>query len=91
MAKNLKAIAQEINDAPAPEDSRDMLTMLGIPESEQTNAALFVASVFREACKGNVKAIEKWQELTKPDVVDLAEVKQTALAAVLGQREKVAR
>lgn len=86
MAKSLKEYAQLINDAPAPEDSLELLASLGITGEDATNAALYVACVFREACKGDQKAAEHWEDLIKPDVVELSEATQTALEAVLSRR-----
>lgn len=82
----IKEIAMAINDSPAPEESREMLATLGITGEDATNAALYVASVFKEACNGNQKAADRWETFIKPDVVELSEATQTALEAVLSRR-----
>ena len=59
--KLLREFALIINDAPVQAEAREGLARLGIKEKDMTNAALVVAGVFRQAYKGDMKAVEKWE------------------------------
>lgn len=43
------------------------LRTIGFKPKELTNNALIVASVFSNAVNGDMKAVEKWQELTNSE------------------------
>jgi hypothetical protein len=60
-AKLLREYALAINNAPAPAEAREGLARLGIKEKDMTNAALIVAGVYRQAYKGDMRAVEKWE------------------------------
>ena len=63
--KTMAEIAKQIAAAPPSKKSKEVLKELGIKSSEATNAAVVTASVFRQAAKGSIPAIEKWQQLTE--------------------------
>lgn len=63
---NMREIARQIASAPVTNDkTRTQLERFGIDDESMTNDAMVVAGVFQQAVKGDVKAIEKWQELTE--------------------------
>lgn len=47
------------------ENAKRQLAQLGMDEEDMTNNAMVVAGVMKAAAKGNVQAIDKWQELTE--------------------------
>lgn len=46
------------------ERARETLRDLGYSKDDLTNNALVVAAIFRSAVAGDMKAVDKWQELT---------------------------
>lgn len=60
--KTLKQLAKIINEAPVQEAAKAGLEKLGLDDKDMTNAALIVASVFRAAYEGDMKAVEKWEK-----------------------------
>lgn len=61
-AKTLRQLAKIINEAPVQEAAKAGLEKLGLDDKDMTNAALIVASVFRAAYEGDMKAVEKWEK-----------------------------
>ena len=47
------------------EDARAALAAAGVTDEEMTNSALVVFGVFRAAVQGDMKAVEKWQQLAE--------------------------
>ena len=69
-AKTLAELAKAIaNGTPSAKNS-EALAKLGVPEDEQTNAAVVAAAVFHQAATGNIPAVEKWQQLTEDSAHD---------------------
>lgn len=68
--KSRSELARLIAEKPASAQDRDKLAQLGITEDDATNDAAIVASVFEWAKKGNIQAVEKWEQYTKEDGKD---------------------
>lgn len=63
---SMAQLARQIADSPITSDkTKRTLEALGIEDEDLTNSAVVVASVFKGATSGDIKAIEKWQELTE--------------------------
>jgi PBSX family phage terminase large subunit len=62
--KTLSELARMIADNPAPDNVKRKLVQLGIDEENADNNAAVAASVYRSALKGNMLAVEKWEQLT---------------------------
>ena len=63
---SMAQLARLIADSPITSDkTKRTLEALGIEDEDLTNSAVVVASVFKGATSGDIKAIEKWQELTE--------------------------
>ena len=63
---SMAQLARQIASAPiTSEKTRRTLESLGIEDEEMNNNALIVASVFKGATSGDIKAVEKWQELSE--------------------------
>lgn len=60
------------------------LRELGFDDENLTNNALIVASVFANAVQGDMKAVEKWQELTGTVIED--EKESDEIADILSER-----
>ena len=68
--KTLSDLAKMIADTPAPDAARRKLEQIGIEAEDASNNAVIVASVYSKAVKGNMQAVEKWEQLvaeTKED------------------------
>ena len=68
--KTLSDLAKMIADNPAPDAARIKLEQIGIEAEDASNNAVIVASVYSKAVKGNMQAVEKWEQLvaeTKED------------------------
>ena len=63
--KSMSDLAKMIADNPASAKNKKMLSNMGIPEENATNNAVVVASVFTGALSGDMKAVDKWQQLTE--------------------------
>ena len=60
-------IALTMANAPIQKQSSiDTLRDLGIADEDMIQSTLVVASVFKSALKGDMKAVDKWSELTEP-------------------------
>lgn len=69
--KTLSDLAKMIADNPAPDAARRKLEQIGIESEDASNNAVIVASVYSKAVKGNMQAVEKWEQLvaeTKEDI-----------------------
>ncbi len=62
--KSLSELAKLIADSPVSAKNKKELEKLGISEEDATNNAAVCAGVFGAAVKGNIQAVDKWQELT---------------------------
>lgn len=70
-ASTMAQIAKQISNSPiAKESVKKTLSQLGIDDEEMVNGTVVVASVYKQACKGDPKAVEKWQELTEQNKTD---------------------
>lgn len=68
--KTLSDLAKMIADTPAPDAARRKLEQIGIEAEDASNNAVIVASVYSKAVKGNMQAVEKWEQFvaeTKED------------------------
>ena len=63
---SMRELARQIASSPITSAKTiAQLENIGIENESMTNDAMVVAGVFQQAFKGDVKAIEKWQELTE--------------------------
>lgn len=59
-------LARQIAAAPIQsQKTRMQLEQMGISDEDMNNGAMVVAGVFQGAVKGDIKAVDKWQELTE--------------------------
>lgn len=58
-------LARQIAATPASKSTKKVLKELGVPASEATNNAVVTASIYKAAVKGNMQAVDKWQQLTE--------------------------
>ena len=66
--KTLRELASIMAAAPIESKAtRKRLAKLGFEEDEMTNDALVTQALFYKALEGDVKAIEKWEELTSTE------------------------
>lgn len=63
--KSLSDLAKAIAENPANASSKKRLAKIGIADEDATNNARIVAAVFDKAVKGNIMAIEKWEQLVE--------------------------
>ena len=76
--KTMAQFASMIAKAPVEDDNaRDALRAAGINDEDMINSALVVFGVFRQAVLGDMKAVEKWQELTEQKTEKTSENKIT--------------
>lgn len=67
--KTLRELASIIAAAPVESTAtRKKLAKMGFEEEDMTNDALVTQALFNKALEGDVKAIEKWEELTSTEV-----------------------
>lgn len=67
--KTLRELASIIAAAPVESSAtRKKLAKMGFEEEDMTNDALVTQALFNKALEGDVKAIEKWEELTSTEV-----------------------
>ena len=63
---SMRELARQIATTPiSSTKTRAQLENIGIEDDSMTNDAMVVAGIFQSAVKGNIQAIEKWQELTE--------------------------
>lgn len=66
--KKLSTIAQSVAGNPIPKTAtkgRSALESMGVAPEDMTCDALIVSGVYRKACQGDTKAVEKWEEWQK--------------------------
>ena len=64
--RTMAQFAKMIAKAPVTdEDAKEALRGAGIEDEEMINAALVVFGVYRAAIMGDMKAVDKWQQLTE--------------------------
>lgn len=68
--KTLSDLAKMIADNPAPDAARRKLELMGIEAEDASNNALIAASVYSKAIKGNMQAVEKWEQLVADTKAD---------------------
>lgn len=67
--KTLRELASIMAAAPIESTAtRKKLAKMGFEEEDMTNDALVTQALFNKALEGDVKAIEKWEELTSTEV-----------------------
>lgn len=62
--KTLSELAKMIAENPAPAAAKKKLTKMGISDEDANNNACIVAAVYDKAVKGNMQAVDKWEQLT---------------------------
>lgn len=62
--KTLSELAKIIAENPAPTSAKKKLTKMGISNEDANNNACIVAAVYDKAVKGNMQAVDKWEQLT---------------------------
>ena len=64
--KTMADLAQLIAGAQVQNDNaREALAAAGVSDEDMTNSALVVFGVWRAAIQGDMKAVDKWQQLTE--------------------------
>lgn len=72
-----------IADNPAPDSTRTKLAKMGISDEDANNNAVVAASIYAKAIKGNMQAVDKWEQLVSVSKSD--ESKYELPARVLGK------
>ena len=81
--KKLSAIAATIAANPIPKDmkkGRAALERMGVADEDMTCDALVVAGVYSQACKGDTKAVEKWESWQQEDSEEGIDAREKALS-----------
>ena len=81
--KTLSELAKMIAENPAPTAAKKKLTKMGIYDEDANNNACIVAAVYDKAIKGNMQAVDKWEQLVAVSKSD--ESKYELPARVLGK------
>lgn len=81
--KTLSELAKMIAENPAPTAAKKKLTKMGISDEDANNNACIVAAVYNKAIKGNMQAVDKWEQLVSVSKSD--ESKYELPARVLGK------
>lgn len=81
--KTLSELAKMIAENPAPTAAKKKLTKMGISDEDANNNACIVAAVYDKAIKGNMQAVDKWEQLTAASKDD--DEKYELPARVLGK------
>lgn len=81
--KTLSELAKIIAENPAPTAAKKKLTKMGISDEDANNNACIVAAVYDKAIKGNMQAVDKWEQLVAVSKSD--ESKYELPARVLGK------
>lgn len=81
--KTLSELAKMIAENPAPTAAKKKLTKMGISDDDANNNACIVAAVYDKAIKGNMQAVDKWEQLVAVSKSD--ESKYELPARVLGK------
>lgn len=81
--KTLSELAKMIAENPAPTATKKKLTKMGISDEDANNNACIVAAVYDKAIKGNMQAVDKWEQLVAVSKSD--ENKYELPARVLGK------
>lgn len=81
--KTLSELAKIIAENPAPTAAKKKLTKMGISDDDANNNACIVAAVYDKAIKGNMQAVDKWEQLVAVSKSD--ESKYELPARVLGK------
>lgn len=81
--KTLSELAKIIAENPAPTAAKKKLTKMGISDDDANNNACIVAAVYDKAIKGNMQAVDKWEQLVAVSKSD--ESRYELPARVLGK------
>lgn len=81
--KTLSELAKMIAENPAPTTAKKKLTKMGISDDDANNNACIVAAVYDKAIKGNMQAVDKWEQLVAVSKSD--EDKYELPARVIGK------
>ena len=71
--KTLSELAKMIADNPAPDNTRAKLAKMGISDEDANNNAVVAASIYAKAIKGNMQAVDKWEQLVAVSKSDESE------------------
>ena len=82
LKKSRSELAKLIADSPASDKDKKNLQKLGIDLNDATNDAVVVGAVFGQARRGDIKAVEKWEEYTRDESKDQKEAEIQAACAV---------
>ena len=61
--KTLSELAKMIAENPAPTAAKKKLAKMGISDEDANNNACIAAAVYDKAIKGNMQAVDKWEQL----------------------------
>lgn len=81
--KTLSELAKMIAENPAPTTAKKKLAKMGISDEDANNNACIVAAVYDKAIKGNMQAVDKWEQLVAVSKSDESEYELPA--RVLGK------
>ena len=81
--KTLSELAKMIAENPAPAAAKKKLAKIGISDEDANNNACIAAAVYDKAIKGNMQAVDKWEQLVAVSKSD--ESKYELPARVLGK------
>ena len=81
--KTLSELAKMIAENPAPTTAKKKLTKMGISDEDANNNACIVVAVYDKAIKGNMQAVDKWEQLVAVSKSD--ESRYELPARVLGK------
>ena len=81
--KTLSELAKMIAENPAPTAEKKKLKKMGISDEDANNNAVVAASIYAKAIKGNMQAVDKWEQLVAVSKSD--ESKYELPARVLGK------
>lgn len=81
--KTLSELAKMIAENPAPTATKKKLAKMGISDEDANNNACIAAAVYDKAIKGNMQAVDKWEQLTAASKDD--DEKYELPARVLGK------
>lgn len=81
--KTLSELAKMIAENPAPTAAKKKLAKMGISDEDANNNAVVAASIYAKAIKGNMQAVDKWEQLVAVSKSD--ESKYELPARVLGK------
>ena len=83
--KSMAELARQIANSPITnEKTKKALINLGIDDAALVNGAVVVGAVYKGAASGDIKAVEKWQELTEKQIIEDEQKNNVIGSAYLG-------